>query len=603
MDEMRERLFPVPQKITYGVGPASIEERILEWAKSYRIGREDDIPSGVECRFVASDEVHGEQGYRLRIELGRVVIECGGARALFYATQTLVQACAAFPSRLRGLSIEDWPDIPVRGVLLDVSRDRVPRMDTLFQLIDSFARWRYNELQLYIEHTFAYRDHREVWEHASPFTHEEITAVREYCAARGMELVPNQNSFGHMERWLRHESYKDLAESPDGFIDPWGRFREFSSTLAPVVERTRPFLARLYDEILPLYESSYLNVGGDEPWELGKGRSEVACRERGLDQVYLDFLLDLHAIAAERGKRVQVYGDIIMKHPHLIPRLPRDMLVVEWGYEATHPFDEECRRIAHAGLPFYICGGTSAWNSLAGRWKNARGNIDGAVGSARTHGAAGVYVSEWGDNGHWQQLWAGLPPLLYGGGALWNGDAAREFSFVESVSQEIFGGDEHLARAAYALQHVGECTPGVIHNASLPVLMLLDPTYPYYRDDYSRYAGYRFERELSLIEEARAELDRITDSPGNEMVLREMLFTARLLRHGCRLGQAQLATPSLSVAEIPPTTRSSLAEELRPLIDEYRALWRMRSREGGLADSSSRFETLLAVYEGTAELA
>ena len=73
---------------------------------------------------------------------------------------------------------------------------------------------KFNQLQLYMDHSFAYPGHEVVWQDASPLPAEDIRALDRYCADRHMELVPNQNSFGHMERWLRHEKYAHQAEIP-----------------------------------------------------------------------------------------------------------------------------------------------------------------------------------------------------------------------------------------------------------------------------------------------------------------------------------------------------------------------------------------------------
>jgi N-acetyl-beta-hexosaminidase len=120
------------------------------------------------------------------------------------------------------LSIIDYPDFQSRGVMLDISRDKVPTLQTLCELTDRLASWKINQLQLYTEHTFAYRNHPEPWENSSPFTGEDIIILDEYCKQRYIELVPNQNSFGHMHRWLKLPRYKPLAECPDGYDFPWG---------------------------------------------------------------------------------------------------------------------------------------------------------------------------------------------------------------------------------------------------------------------------------------------------------------------------------------------------------------------------------------------
>ena len=102
--------------------------------------------------------------------------------------------------------------------MLDVSRCKVPTMETIFELIDLLSLLRFNELQLYIEHTLAFSAHKTVWQNFSPFSGAEIEEIDTYCKDREIELVPNLNSFGHFERWLRHKPYKKVAECPDGFV-------------------------------------------------------------------------------------------------------------------------------------------------------------------------------------------------------------------------------------------------------------------------------------------------------------------------------------------------------------------------------------------------
>ena len=101
-----------------------------------------------------------------------------------------------------------------RGYMLDVSRDRVPTMRTLRLIVDILARYRYTQFQLYTEHTFAYEGHESVWAAADPLTPMEIAKLQAYCEMQGIELVPNQNTFGHMERWLTNPKYNALAKFP-----------------------------------------------------------------------------------------------------------------------------------------------------------------------------------------------------------------------------------------------------------------------------------------------------------------------------------------------------------------------------------------------------
>src|SRR5690606_7508572 len=133
----------------------------------------------------------------------------------------------------------------------------------------------------------------------------------------------------------------------------------------------------LFDQYLPNFSSKTFNVGCDEPWELGQGKSKEAVEARG-GRVYLDWMLKLYEDVSARGYQMMFWGDIINHHPDLVPELPDDIIVMEWGYEADHDFDGHCKVFADSGIPFYVCPGTSSWNTLIGRTENAMGNLRNA---------------------------------------------------------------------------------------------------------------------------------------------------------------------------------------------------------------------------------
>jgi N-acetyl-beta-hexosaminidase len=168
---------------------------------------------------VSRDRTLRPEGYRLRIGSGMVDLTAADDAGEAYGRATLAQLVRAYDGRLPVGSVDDWPDLPVRAVMLDISRDKVPTMQTLEALIDRLARWKVNQVQLYTEHTFAFRDHEAVWRDASPLTAEEVRDLDRFCRDRHVELVPNQNCLGHAERWLRHARYRDLALAPEGFVE------------------------------------------------------------------------------------------------------------------------------------------------------------------------------------------------------------------------------------------------------------------------------------------------------------------------------------------------------------------------------------------------
>ncbi len=199
----------------------------------------------------------------------------GFATAWAFTVEQLRAQCG---TRLPGVLIEDSPDFPVRGYMLDISRDRVPTRQTLDRLIGLMSIARINHFELYTEHTFAYPGHEEVWRDASPITPDDVAWLDGRCREAGIELVPNQNCFAHMARWLKHKTYRGRAETPGGFTLAPGLTLP-PSTLAPTPDNAA-FALSLLDDLLPNFAARRVNIGCDETFELGKGISADEVRAK-----------------------------------------------------------------------------------------------------------------------------------------------------------------------------------------------------------------------------------------------------------------------------------------------------------------------------------
>ena len=96
------------------------------------------------------------ESYALKISNNGIEISFRETAGLRAASATLRQLLREYGSRLPCLHIRDWPDFTRRGVMLDVSRGRVPKLETLLDLAEKLSDFKINELQLYNEQTFAY---------------------------------------------------------------------------------------------------------------------------------------------------------------------------------------------------------------------------------------------------------------------------------------------------------------------------------------------------------------------------------------------------------------------------------------------------------------
>ncbi|MGE5653949.1 MAG: beta-N-acetylhexosaminidase, partial [Bacillota bacterium] len=482
-------------------------------------------------------EISHSQGYQLAIGAGEVTIHAGDAAGAAYGLATLKQIIAIRGRQLPELSITDYPDFGRRGVMLDISRGKVPTMETLYRFVEMLADLKINEFQLYTEHTFAYRQHREVWQNYSPMTGEQILALDAFCHDRFIDLVPNQNSFGHLTQWLIHQRYAHMAEAVDGWDTPWGGHNDEPFSLCPLEPSVPGFLGSLYDELLTHFSSRYFNVGCDETFDLGQGRSKEEVERLGEHRVYMDLLLKIYEMVKGRGKVMQFWGDIIVKAPEYIKELPNDIIALEWGYEANHPFDERCGHFAKAGIPFYVCPGTSTWNTLVGRTDNALGNLKSAAEYGLKHGAIGYLNTIWGDRGHQDYQPVTYLPIAYGAAFSWALESNRTVDAPSYLNEVVFRDRSgKIGQLLYDLGNVYQTVGVTVSNSSIMGRLL------HYGLGHARpipglnQAG--FDRTAAAIKELALVIDQLelgcTDA---SLVLRELKNAVHMLLHSCELGK------------------------------------------------------------------
>jgi hypothetical protein len=534
------------------------------------------------------------QGYVLEVRGQGATLRHRDAAGRRYGLHTLAQLRRARVEH--ALRIEDWPEFAHRGFMLDVSRDRVPTRDTLAWLVEVLAELRLNQLQLYVEHTFTFAGHDAVWRDASPLTPDDLVWLDRLAAEHGIELVANLNTFGHMGRWLAHDAYRERAECPDGYPSLWGSGTDRPGCLAPTEDNAR-FAVGLARELLACLGSRRIHIGGDEPFELGLGRSRADVERRGRDQIYVEHLGRLLRPLIETGHDVLFWADLFRRRADLFTALPAGATGVVWHYEAPDeigwttmvpaamrerlglPDDAERGFAAHvrtfveAGRPFWVAPGTSTWNAIAGRWPNARGNLLDAATVGAEAGARGYLITDWGDNGHWQPLPVSLLPLAYGAGVAWCA-ATNAGADVAPVVDRVLGDPEgrlaaHLVRLGELAGRMGLTSP----NAS-PIWAALAPDHRRALVGQLDVAGHA--HALEVASEAAAHFAaRPLPGPRGEAMCRELAAACQLTRLGL-----------LRLGDLYGRTRAACtAVAVRSAIVAQRAAWLASSRPGGLEDS------------------
>jgi hexosaminidase len=542
-----------------------------------RSGGEIDS-SGLAVReVIAPEEVceAGGEAYRLVVDASGARIAARTATGLRWGRSTLDQLRRK--ARIPCLVIDDAPRFAHRGVMLDISRDRMPTMATLFALVDHLAAWKMNHLQLYIEHALAYLGHDDVWRSASPITLEELSALDAYCTRQGIALNANQNCLGHFDRWLKHPRYAPLAEMAGGHMVHGGEWYVRPNTLCPIDPRVQPFLEDLLSQQLPRCSGDYANIGCDEPWDLGVGRNRANCETRTRGAVFSEHVAKVAAIVRRLGKKPQFWCD---PNPNEVGGLPQDLIALVWGYEDTEDFHS--RTLAHrsSGREVWVAPGTSCWNSSTGRTWNRRGNLDLAV---RESEAVGFLSTAWGDGGHRQQ-W---PITLFG--------------FADSA-MAAWSGPGHYDDLAAGMHAFGcaELGPWLTSLGNVDAELCRGERR---RWDGSAYEKRAFGNSTALWRELHAPFD-LRWGEGDTAAWEEIAsrldsllqtlpsglpdLLARECRHSLAIARWTCDRAILRRGEITSLTRKERKEQtarFADCINEYRELWLARSRYGGLEES------------------
>lgn len=378
------------------------------------------------------NSIENHDAYRLIINKNGIEIFSKTEAGTYYALQTLQDLQAVYGNNLPLCTIEDEPDFQRRGVYLDCSRGKVPKLDTLKDLVIRLAHWKINELQLYIENVFTFKRHPDIGKGYSPFTPDEILSLQEHCKKHHIRLVGSLASFGHMEKILSIPKYSYLGEKPGFRGYPGG------TTLCPINPNSIKLIEQLYSEFVPLFEAEDFNACCDETWELGKGRSRDKALTYGIGQLYLDFVLRIYKLCQKHGKRMNIWADILLKYPELLKKLPKDIVLLNWEYEQDGKNIAKTNEIAQAGLPFMVCPGTSSWLTHGTRLANSINNVTNFAAQGRKYNAEGLLNTDWGDQGHRNLLGVSLHGFAHGAACAWNSQAIDNNKFTENFCYHVF---------------------------------------------------------------------------------------------------------------------------------------------------------------------
>ncbi|MCD8165158.1 MAG: beta-N-acetylhexosaminidase [Bacteroides sp.] len=259
----------------------------------------------------------GAEGYIIAGGQREYRVIAGNDTGILYGLQSIKQLLRSGYTAA-DIKVVDWPDFSNRIFFDDISRGPTSTVEFVKEQIRHLSEMKYNGLTFYIEHVVQPLSHPDFAPVNGKFTMEDIREICNYAREYQMEVIGSFQCFGHFENILAVEKYASLGDTP--------------SMIAPLNPDARSFLQTVLGELADTFSSDYFNINCDEVWDLGKSKSAGRVAEIGADRFFADHILFLHQTLGAKGKKIMMWGDMIMKYPHLIDRLPRDIVYLTWNY-------------------------------------------------------------------------------------------------------------------------------------------------------------------------------------------------------------------------------------------------------------------------------
>ncbi|MFF9017440.1 beta-N-acetylhexosaminidase [Streptomyces sp. NPDC014870] len=308
-----------------------------------------ELPPGKDGIRIALAEELGAESYRMSVRPDAVTIEAGGPAGAFYGAQTLRQLLPADiyrtgrihegPWRIPAMTVEDAPRFRWRGALIDVARHFMPKND-LLRYIDLLAMHKLNVLHLHLTDDQGWRMEIKryprltevgAWRqrtmignplvtawyderpHGGYYTQDDLREIVAYAADRFVTVVPEIDLPGHVQAAIAAYPELGVTGQPVDVGTQWG----VQENLLNAEETTVTFFRHVFDEVLQIFPSPYICVGGDEvvpeQWRADP-RTRQRRRELGLpDESALHswYIKRFDDYLTARGRRLYGWDEIL----------------------------------------------------------------------------------------------------------------------------------------------------------------------------------------------------------------------------------------------------------------------------------------------------
>lgn len=551
--------------------------------------------------FVSSEGLDNDEAYILKVSAREIVVAGRTTAGTFYGLQTLKQLVRGgngSPAFVPALRVHDFPALRWRAVSDDISRGPVPTVEYIKRQIRNEAFFKLNMHSFYMEHTFAGDANPLIGPSGGSLTPAEIRELVAYARQYHVELVPEQQTFGHLHKALRLEKYAPLAETPYGDV------------LSPQQEGSYKLIADWYKELNELFPGQFFHIGSDETFELGEGQSKAEAQTKGVGAVYFQHLNRVREVLKPYNRRLMFWGDIALNHPDLIGNVPKDMIAMNWQYGASDDYSKSINAFKNAGLEQFVCPGAHNWNQIFPNLESATKNIPNFVRDGQKAGALGMMNTTWDDDGEslFEMAWY---PVVLGAAASWQQGPVDLDQFDDDFDWAFFRNDgDQFAKVERALGGI----PSLISGEATDDLFWRDPFTAQFQNQIRNMSDRTRQMRLTAEDALETLAKNETRARRNRSAIPAMRLAAQRFDHlGRRAEVVQRFSEQYWDAYLNLGDRAKvrklryytgaiynnlreMAEELSILKENYRAQWLAENRPYWLESVLARYDGMIRMW-------
>ena len=541
-------LLPAPQKVQYGQGSLPLRSMVVRLGNG--AGPEDRYAAQQLATFLsrqagmlipvvegpgptravllnrtgASDSLprpderpgpDSREAYALLVTADGVEIKAQSSAGLFYGAQTLCQLVERTNNQavLPQVEIRDWPSLPYRGTMVDMSHGPLPTEAEVKRQLDLLARYKGNQYYFYNEASIELEGYR-LLNPKGRFTQEQVRRIVDYARERHIDVVPCLELYGHLHDLFRVERFSDLAVFPHA-----GEFD-------PTNPKVRELLTDWIEQFARLFPSPFVHVGFDETWQIGNLAKQGANLTPA--KLFVEQLSNVARLFQQRGKRVMAWADVMIHYPEIISEMPPGIIAVPWTYDAEKTYRPFLEPLDQHSVPYVVAPGVRSWGEIVPDFDLTFANIDAFLKAGRQAKAQGVINTVWSDEAQllMRQSW---PGMAYGAIAAWQPAVVEVSSFLDDFARVEYT-PEAATQVAKALQKLNRAEGHLQKVLGQETIQALwqDPLQP---EVLKRLEPHREDlRQTRLLaEEAMDHLDEAISQGGDPLTLSSFVVGSRLL--------------------------------------------------------------------------